>query len=455
MRFTVKVEWQQDDGTVAMAELGRIDSNALHEAADLGLKLSDTKPILAQLQNIVTNIQVRGYCESVRSCPSCRSPRRVKDHRERRLDSILGTVVLRAPRFQRCRACDCAGTYSPLTELLPERVLPELCHLQAELSAELPYSRAAAILQKFLPATGGLSAMTTRNRTLVVGKRIEGELVGEVDCPTPVAEPAKDLTVGIDGAFVKAKPDQGGGRPFEILTGRVERERGRGHAFAIVRNLDARAKQKIQAVLRRCGRSPETKLTLLSDGEDGLRGVVGWFGKNCRHRLDWFHVRRRFEKIARGLLYLPHRADFSRYLSRHSQNLARVKHVLWNQGIEMADWAMTIFRCGLVEDAWDHPEINIERFQEIEAKLDELRSYLYANSKAVLGYARAFRHGERVGTAHVESTVNELINWRFCKKQQMSWTRAGAQALLHVKTAELNGTLHQYTRHIQPGPMAA
>ncbi len=160
------------------------------------------------------------------------------------------------------------------------------------------------------------------------------------------------------------------------------------------RNLDARTKQKIQAVLRRCGRSPETKLTLLSDGEDGLRGVVGWFGKNCRHRLDWFHVRRRLEKIARELLYLPHRADFSRYLSRHSQNLARVKHVLWNQGIEMADWAMKIFRYSLVEDAWDHPEINIKRFQEIEVKLDELRSYL-------------------------------------------------------------NGILHRYTRHIQPGALAA
>jgi hypothetical protein len=70
MRFTVKVECQQKDGTVAMAELGRIDSDALHAAADLGLKLSDTKPILAQLQNIVTNIQVRSCCESVRSCPS-------------------------------------------------------------------------------------------------------------------------------------------------------------------------------------------------------------------------------------------------------------------------------------------------------------------------------------------------------------------------------------------------
>jgi hypothetical protein len=227
---------------------------------------------------------------------------------------------------------------------LPERVLPELCHLQSELSAELPYSRAAAILQKLLPATGGLSAMTTRNRTLVVGTRIERELVGEVDCPTPVAEPAKHLTVGIDGGFAKAKADQAGGRPFEILTGRVEREQGRGHAFAIVRNLDARTKQKVQAVLRRCGRSPETKGSLLSDGEGGLRGVAGWFGKNCRHMLDWFHVRRRIEKIARALLYLPHRAEFSRFLSLHSQNLARVKYALWNQGIEMADWSMKIFK---------------------------------------------------------------------------------------------------------------
>jgi hypothetical protein len=116
---TVKVEWQQEDGTVATAELARIDSDALYTAADLGLKLSDTKPILAQIWSIVTNIQARSrsYCESVRSCPSCRTPRRVKDHRERRLDGMFGTVVLRAPRFERCRACDCAGTYSPLTEL--------------------------------------------------------------------------------------------------------------------------------------------------------------------------------------------------------------------------------------------------------------------------------------------------------------------------------------------------
>ena len=84
-----------------------------------------------------------------------------------------------------------------------------------------------------------------------------------------------------------------------------------------------------------------------------------------------------------------------------------------------------------------------------------MRSHLYANSKAVSGYGRAFRRGERVGTAHVESTVNQLINWRFCKKQQMIWTRSGAQGLLHVKTAALNGSLHNYTQHTQTKAIAA
>jgi hypothetical protein len=36
-----------------------------------------------------------------------------------------------------------------------------------------------------------------------------------------------------------------------------------------------------------------------------------------------------------------------------------------------------------------------------EAKLDELRSYLYANRESVRGYAEAYRNGERISTAHV------------------------------------------------------
>lgn len=107
---------------------------------------------------------------------------------------------------------------------------------------------------------------------------MEQGLCDEIDYPQPITEPAEHFTVGIDGAFVKAKRDASGQRrQFEILTGRVERQRGRGQALAVVGELGRHAKQKVQAVLRRCGRGPDTQLTVLSDGENGLRGVVGWF----------------------------------------------------------------------------------------------------------------------------------------------------------------------------------
>src|SRR5271163_4811216 len=66
----------------------------------------------------------------------------------------------------------------------------------------------------------------------------------------------------------------------------------------------------------RCGRGQDTDLRILSDGEDGLRGVVGtWFGKKCQHRLDWFHVVRRIGRIEKEFLYLPYGA-ISRNASR-------------------------------------------------------------------------------------------------------------------------------------------
>jgi hypothetical protein len=198
-------------------------------------------------------------------------------------------------------------------------------------------------------------------------------------------------------------------------------------------------------------------LAILSDGEEGLRGVVGtWFGKRCRHRLDWFHVARRIARIEKEFLYLPYEHDFHERLATHCSNLNSMKSMLWNDGVEMADFGMTRVRIGLFQHALAYPEENRGQFERIEAKLDELRSYLYANRQSVVGYAEAYRNGERISTAHVESTVNRLINWRMCKKQQMGWSRAGAQYLLYVKTAAINGRLEQYTRaHSPPADIAA
>jgi hypothetical protein len=78
-------------------------------------------------------------------------------------------------------------------------------------------------------------------------------------------------------------------------------------------------------------------------------------------------------------------------------------------------------------------------------QLADFRRYMYANAPSLINYNIARIEGERVSTAHVESTVNSLVNWRMSKKQQMRWSPLGAQHLLHVRTAILNGRLHRYT----------
>ena len=49
-----------------------------------------------------------------------------------------------------------------------------------------------------------------------------------------------------------------------------------------------------------------------------------------------------------------------------------------------------------------------------------------------------------MSTANIESSVNQLVNQRMCKKRQMRWPRLGAQLVLHVRTAYLNGRLERY-----------
>jgi hypothetical protein len=456
MQFTIRVEWQQDDGCLASSSVATINLEACQSAADVGLKLAEGKRILNRMEQIVMDEQLRRYCEEKRTCSVCGRRRHLKDNRARKFYTVFGKLSVNAPRFDGRCGCGVGRIVSPLSELLSKRLSPELCDLQIKLAAQLPYRKASAILRDLLPDTGGFSHETTRNRTLAVGKRIEQELCDEIDAPRPIVEPAAHMVVGIDGAFVNAVRTKAGQRhQFEILTGRIETTHRGGETFAVVRDLD-RAKQKVQAVLRRCGRdAKKTELTILSDGEDGLRGVVGWFGKTCRHRLDWFHISRRIERIRRDFLYLPsdEDADFGKGFASHCADLDSMKWMLWNDGIEMADIGMTTVHIGLFQHALACSSDNRQPFIRIEEKLRELRSYLYANRESVASYAETFRNKERVSTAHVESTVNQLINWRMCKKHQMAWSRTGAQYLLHVKAVAINRKLDRYTGH-QPRPLS-
>jgi hypothetical protein len=78
------------------------------------------------------------------------------------------------------------------------------------------------------------------------------------------------MVVGIDGAFVAATRSRTQRRHFEVVLGRIETPHCNGEVFAAVRDLDDRARDRIRSALRRAGRGPATRLTVLSDGEDAM-----------------------------------------------------------------------------------------------------------------------------------------------------------------------------------------
>ena len=67
-----------------------------------------------------------------------------------------------------------------------------------------------------------------------------------------------------------------------------------------------------------------------------------------------------------------------------------------------------------------------------------LRTYIVNNRHLIPNYGQRYHQGEAIATGFVESTVNEVVSKRFCKKQQMQWSKPGAHLLLQtrVKTLE-------------------
>ena len=95
--------------------------------------------------------------------------------------------------------------------------------------------------------------------------------------------------------------------------------------------------------------------------------------------------------------------------------------------------------------------------------LSALRTYSGNNRSLRPNYGQRYRDGEAIATGFVESTVHEVVSKRFCKKQQMQWSKAGAHLLLQTRVKTLDGELGTiFTRwypdmdlEIQEMPVAA
>lgn len=443
MKWTVKLVAEAQLGTQVEQEVITIEREDLITPATVGLTIAEGKAIMESLQRQMVTAQVQRHGASIKCCSRCGKAFRTKGYYQSTLRSVYGKVPM---RVRRLKGCSCTGaqqrSYSTIfTNKNP--ITPELKYLTAKMVALMPFGKAADFLGELLPVSAQTTVNTVRNRTMKVGKRLQKS--AEVLVDRSIRNPCREAVVGLDGGYVRARHPRPE-RNFEVVAGKVLDEEGNATRFAFVRDGGSEAASAASLALRRSGVNESTSLTVLSDGDAGLRALHHQLAPQAEHVLDWFHVAMRFEnlkQVAKGIHGLTDGA-----IRRHAlDQLERVKWRFWNGQVVRGLIGLVHLRQWAQARCFEH----IPALRKLGNSLLDTIRYLELNTDSMPDYGTRFRSGFRISTGFAESAVNEIIAKRMNKKQQMRWNRHTVQHFLDVRIHVLNGTLENAFRHWHQG----
>ena len=328
--------------------------------------------------------------------------------------------------------------------------------MEAKWSALVSYGLSTRMLQDFLPVDERLSPSTVRNHTIKAAERCEkelgqekAELVSDRNANSDKASEPNPINVGIDGGYLRQWHKKG--RNFAVIVGKSVPTEGRAKCFGAVQQHDTDPQQRLLSLLLSQGLSWGQSVRFLSAGEAAIRELQLRMGPYSEHVLDWFHVTMRFtvlKQYVKGLVRLEKNAEEYKYSSPAYDAQKKVDSAKWKL------WH------GKVEDALERIEdlsfivANFEerypKYKKLEKTIEELLTYIDRNRRQIPDYGQAYRSGQVISTAFIESLVNSLLDKRFSKRQQMQWTPRGAHLLLQIRTRLANGELRDTFRRWYP-----
>ena len=415
----------------------------------LGLTLAEAKQLLTTLQQCVLQQQVDAFLASHSHCQTCGTPLQVKGSHTRSFRTLFGTFTLASPRLYHCRCTRRKTTsFRPLSSLLTESVAPELLLMETKWASPVSYGLTVDALTDFLPIEVTLDVKTVRHDTLKVAERCEAELGEEhwsfiEGCPRDwgtLPIPDGPITVGIDGGYVRdweAKK-----RHFEVIVGKStlaftrddEQESPSSKRFGFVQTFDPKPKRRLYEILHSQGFQLNQQITFLSDGSDTVRDLQLYMSPEAEHILDWFHISMKLtvlDQYAKGLVHCDQVLG-----EKIRQQIERLKWSLWHGNLYKA-----LDKIEDIESLLYNFEETYPKFKPLLKAVEEFRTYMENNGHLIPNYGERYRHGEAIATGFVESTVNQVVSKRFCKKQQMQWSKRGAHLLLQTRVKTLNGEL--------------
>jgi hypothetical protein len=424
----------------------------------LGLTLAESKQLLSTLQRHLLQQQVDTFLDTHSTCPDCGAPLKLKARGSRSFRTLFGTFKVSSPRLE---YCDCkrrkTSSFRPLSALLTEPVAPELLYMEAKWSSLVSYGLSLDALQDFLPIDLSLDVKTVRYDTLKVAKRLEAELGDEQSSFIEgdpwewdlLPPPEGFFTVGIDGGYVRNWCDKK--HKFEVIVGKSIRSFEEGaedrqpslKRFGFVQTLDTKSKRRLYEVLHSQDFQMNQEITFLSDGEDTLRHLQLEMSPKATHILDWHHLTMKLTVLGQ---YGKGLVQCEPVLGEAIQDqIERLKWALWHGQVDKALGKIDDLETSIAPFSESYP-----RFPRLVKALSALRTYIVNNRHLIPHYGERYRHGEPIATGFVESTVNEVVSKRFCKKQQMQWSKEGAHLLLQTRVRTLNGELADIFKHWYP-----
>ena len=449
MKFELILAVGSGDGQITNVPLAQMTRPDVSELATLGLSLSESKQLLAQLQREIVTRQFEATTQQRRHCGQCGTKRAIKDFHGARFRSLFGDVELRVPRLRRCHCAVDSPVQGSANATLRQRwIAPELEYVQSELAAVLPYARSAELLSKLLPIGAGNSASTVRARTLHVGQRLESELTAAAPVKPPRSRTPRPhvTTVGLDGGYVR-HCDPAAGHSFEIIAGRLLADDGAQSSVGFVRTVDQHSRTRVQRAVAEQGKTSD-HLMVFTDGDSRLRDLQLCVLPKATHVLDWYHLTRRLTVLSHVVCskeaaeQLPPREH-----ARLSKWVGSIKWRLWHGRPVTA-----IARLESLLSLLGRPSLAgtavVARTHKLAAGLLQ---YLKNNAESLPNYGRRYRAGERISTAFVESAVNQIIDKRMSKSQQMRWSPESAHLLLQVRIRVIDGRLRQDFERWYPG----
>ncbi|MDE3180971.1 MAG: ISKra4 family transposase [Acidobacteriota bacterium] len=434
----MKLITEFDSGETAMHDVaGWKRPEAFIKPASLGMSIKESKEIAASIQVQMVSGQVDRHNKALTVCRFCGQRVRTKGYYKSIFKSVFGKAPM---RLRRVWGCECGGAENRTFSSLPtgkNPTSPELSYLTSKLAALMPFGKVADFLGELLPASAKTNATTVRNRVMRVGRRLE-KAAAKAELPQPDTA-VSEIVVGLDGGYVRGR--SGPERNFEVVAGRVLANEMTTR-FAFVRQGTGSASRRVRQAMIQAGCTEDAHVTVLSDGDAGLRAIQREVAPRSEHVLDWFHLAMRFQhaiQVARGLsldaikpiakLWVTGRVD-------------RAKWCLWNGKAEKG-----LHYLQAIGD-WLTPARQQEApgLARLSTALQDLLQYLKANGDSLPNYGKRFRADQPISTAWVESTVNEVIAKRMVKKQQMRWNRFTVQPFVTVRVHVLNNTLEETFR---------